>query len=419
MSRRPSMQALSVDLAVAARAIAEQIATTGERAWIVGGAPRDLALGLSPHEIDMASRVDPDRIQALFERTTPLGRAFGTVIVHVAGADIEHTTFRTESAYTNARRPDVVHFGASVEEDARRRDFTCNAIFLDPLSDEVRDPEHGLADLDARVLRCVGDPRERFREDALRPLRMARFAGGLGLEPTPATIEAARAEAAGLAGVSRERVLREFIGMFRRAGAAVAVRWMAHCALLEHALPGSRALGAEDRRLAALAQTGEPAGTELGLALLLGPLPEDLDRLEISLGLLEGLKVSRHTHTVVLDAWRLASLLQSETMPPRSTRLRSMRRPGFDTALAWLAAWSKSEALDGARFEDLSAERAALTPGEIAPARLVEALDLACLGVAPGPAYGAILRDLETEQLELRVNTRDEALRWLAARLAR
>lgn len=410
------MQALSVDLARAARGIADRIATTGERAWIVGGAPRDLALGLSPREIDMASRVDPDRIQALFERTTPLGRAFGTVIVHVDRVDVEHTTFRTESAYTDARRPDVVFFGASVEEDARRRDFTCNAIFLDPLTDEVRDPERGLDDLERRVLRCVGDPRERFREDALRPLRMARFAGGLGLEPTPATIEAARAEAAGLANVSRERVLREMIGIFRRTGAAVAVRWMAQCALLEHALPGSRDLGAESRRVEALAHVREPAGTELGLALLVGPPPEELDRLETSLGLLEGLKVSRNTHTVVLDAWRLASELQRAPALPRATRLRAMRRPGFDTALAWLAAWSKSEARDDRRWTDLVAERASLGSTELAPARLVEPADLAGLGIAPGPAYGAILRDLETEQLELRVRTRDEALAWLASR---
>jgi len=413
------MQALSVDLARAARTLGELIATTGERAWIVGGAPRDLALGLAPREIDMASRVEPDRIQALFERTTPLGRAFGTVIVHIAGADVEHTTFRTESAYTDARRPDVVHFGASVEEDARRRDFTCNAIFLDPLTDEVRDPEHGLDDLDARVLRCVGDPRERFREDALRPLRMARFAGGLGLEPTSATIEAARAEAPGLAAVSRERVLRELIGMFRRAGAAVAVRWMAQCELLEHALPGSRLLGDEERRSAALAHAVEPTGTELGLALLLGPSPENLDRLDVPLELLTGLKVSRHTHTVVLDAWRLARELRSDPTPARSTRVRAMRRPGFATAVAWLTAWSKCEGPDAAPWEVLARERAASAPSDLEPARLVDAADLASSGLAPGPIYGAILRDLETEQLELRLRTRDEALRWLATRITR
>lgn len=189
------MQELSPDLARAARAIAERVASAGARAWIVGGAPRDLALGLAPHEIDMASSLEPDAIQALFPRTTPLGRAFGTVIVHLGSADVEHTTFRTESGYADARRPDEVRFGASVEEDARRRDFTCNAIYLDPRNDEVRDPEHGLDDLEGKRLACVGDARERFREDALRPLRMARFAGGLGMEPTPETADAARAEA--------------------------------------------------------------------------------------------------------------------------------------------------------------------------------------------------------------------------------
>jgi len=177
-------------------------------------------------------------------------------------------------------------------------------------------------------------------------------------------------------------------------------------------------LGAEDRRLKALEHVREPAGTELGLALLLGPSPEELDRLETSLGLLDRLKVSRNTHTVVLDAWRLASELQSASALSRATRLRAMRRPGFDAALAWLTAWWSAEARDGARWEELVAERAASSPTEIVPAKLVEPADLARLGVAPGPAYGAILRDLETEQLELRVRTRDEALAWLAARVA-
>jgi len=419
MSRRPAMQDLSPVLATAARAIAERVASAGGRAWIVGGAPRDLALGLAPHEIDMASALDPDRIQALFPRTTPLGRAFGTVIVHLGGVDVEHTTFRTESGYADARRPDEVRFGASVEEDARRRDFTCNAIYLDPLDGEVRDPEHGLADLESRRLACVGDARERFREDALRPLRMARFAGGLGLEPTPETADAARSEAEGLRRVSRERVLRELSGMFRRRGAAVCVGWMERCGLLEPSLPGYAALGGGARRSAAIAGLAEPAGTEKGLAVLLGPAPEDLADAAASRAILSALRVSRMTSTCVEDAWRLAAEARADAAPLRSTRLRWMRRPGFEVAIAWLAAWARADAGDAARWTALDAERAALAPGEIEPARLLEAADLARRGIAPGPRYGEILRELETEQLDLRVNTRDEALAWLERRVVR
>ncbi len=414
MFRRPAMQELSPDLARAARAIADRVASAGSRAWIVGGAPRDLALGLAPHEIDMASSLEPDAIQALFPHTTPLGRAFGTVIVHLGGADVEHTTFRTESGYADARRPDEVRFGASVEEDARRRDFTCNAIYLDPRNDEVRDPEHGLDDLEGKRLACVGDARERFREDALRPLRMARFAGGLGMEPTPETADAARAEADGLRRVSRERVLRELSGMFRRPGAAVCVGWMERCGLLEPALPGHAALGGGARRSAAIAGLAEPAGTEKGLAVLLGPAPEDLADAAGSRAILAALRVSRTTGTCVEDAWRLALEMRSDAAPARSTRLRWMRRPGFDVAVAWLAAWSRADRIDGARWSGIAAERAALAAHELEPARLLEAADLARRGIAPGPRFGELLRALETEQLDLRVRTRDEALAWLA-----
>ncbi len=422
MSRAPAMQDLSPDLARAARAIAEGIGADGGRAWIVGGAPRDLILGGSPHEIDMASELDPDRIQALFPRTTPLGRAFGTVIVHLQGVDVEHTTFRTESEYADGRRPDAVRFGASVEEDALRRDFTCNAIFLDPLNDEVRDPVGGIADLAARRLACVGDPGERFREDALRPLRMARFAGGLGLEPTAATAEAARQEAEGLRRVSRERVLRELAGMFRRPGAAVCVGWMERCGLLEPALPGfgalgrgaPGALGAGALRTRAVAALREPAGTERGLAVLLGPTPEDLADPSSSRALLVALRTSRLTQTTVEDGWRLAGEVLADRAPTRATRLRWMRRPGFDVGVAWLEAWSRAAGAGDGPSPALIAERASLTPGELEPQRLLEAADLARHGIAAGPRYGEILRALETEQLDLRVHTRDEALAWLA-----
>jgi hypothetical protein len=418
MSRSPSMQDLSPLLARASRAIADRIASAGGRAWIVGGAPRDLVLGRAPIEIDMASALDPDRIQALFPRTTPLGRAFGTVIVHLDGVDVEHTTFRTESEYADGRRPDSVRFGASVEEDARRRDFTCNAIFLDPRTDEVRDPVGGLHDLAARRLACVGDARERFREDALRPLRMARFAGGLGLEPSSETAEAARAEAEGLHKVSRERVLRELVAMFRRPGAAVATAWMERCGLMEPALPGFAGLGGGPRRHAAVAALPEAAGTERGLAVLIGPTPEAVGDLSLSRRILESLRTSRLTTTCVEDGWRLAAEVLGEAAPARATRLRWMRRPGFDVGTAWLAAWSAADPSTGSgvrngRAAALIAERATLTPRDIEPRRLLDAGDLARRGLAPGPSYGALLRALETEQLDLRVRTRDEALAWL------
>src|SRR5262245_13356451 len=171
--QRPTVAHLPGELARAARAIAVVLARAGRRGWLVGGAVRGLALGVEPRDADLATAATPDEIERLFPRTYAVGKAFGTVVVHSGAADVQVTTFRTESAYKDARRPDEVRFGTSLEEDAARRDFTCNALYLDPLSDEFRDPTGGLDDLELRRLRCVGDPARRFAEDGLRLLRLA------------------------------------------------------------------------------------------------------------------------------------------------------------------------------------------------------------------------------------------------------
>src|SRR6185503_18536023 len=141
----------------------------------VGGAVRDLALGLPPHDVDLASRLTPDELEGRFPKSASVGRAFGSMVLVVDGIPLQHTTFRSEHGYADARRPDQVRYGATLEEDASRRDFTCNALYLDPLSDELCDPQEGLADLRSALLRCVGDPAARFAEDGLRILRLARF----------------------------------------------------------------------------------------------------------------------------------------------------------------------------------------------------------------------------------------------------
>ena len=220
----PSMRALDPRLARAARSIAERVRSLGHRAWLVGGAVRDLALERRVQDVDMAAAARPEAIEAAFPRTSAIGRSFGTIQVRVDDVPVELTTFRSDSGYGDRRRPDRVAYGRTLEEDARRRDFTCNALYLDPLSDELRDPEGGLADLEARHLRCVGEARARFREDGLRLLRMARFAGSLDLEIDAATLAAARGEADSLVGVSAERVVGELRRAFSRPGGARALR---------------------------------------------------------------------------------------------------------------------------------------------------------------------------------------------------
>jgi tRNA nucleotidyltransferase/poly(A) polymerase len=413
------MQGLSPELARAARDVARRVAAAGARAWIVGGAVRDLALGAAPVEIDMASALVPEAVEHAFGRTVPLGRAFGTLLLHAEGCDVEHTTFRSESGYSDRRRPDLVRFGTSVAEDASRRDFTCNAIYLDPLTDEVQDPTGGLPDLEARRLATVGDARARFAEDALRPLRMARFAAALELEPDPAALRGARELAPGLGEVSRERVLRELEALFRRGrGAARFLELLEACALLEPALPGFEGLHGRDHaaRRRALAALPAAPGTAAGVGVLLGPDPRrGADRAGIT-ALVEGLRASRALQAELERAWGIGLEAWGAAGPARSLRVRWMRNPGFDAALSWLVAWSAAHERDAGPWRALERERADLGAQGLTPVALLAAGDLAAAGVPRGPAWGEILRELETLQLDGALTTRAEALEWLARR---
>jgi tRNA nucleotidyltransferase/poly(A) polymerase len=405
MIRRPAMQDLSGALAAAARAIGERIATRGARAWVVGGAVRDLALGRAPKDVDLASELHPEDVEALFPSTVPVGKAFGTILILQDGLPVEHTTFRTESGYSDRRRPDKVEFGRSVEEDSARRDFTCNALYLDPVSGENADPQGGLADLERGVLRCVGDARARFQEDGLRLVRMARFAGALDLEPAPGLLEAALQSRGALAGVAPERVLRELERIFTRPGHARALELLARAGLVGELFPG---LALDDERRSAFERLPAAAGLECGLALLFqGDLAEGRRRLD-------ALRVSRETRQRVLDAWACLADLQRLDRARRSQRVRFERRPGFDVA------WPVAAALETDRelLDDLAAEKRALGPAGLAPAPWLRSQDLEAAGVPKGPRWGALLEAAETAQLDGRITSSREALEWLRAQLA-
>jgi tRNA nucleotidyltransferase/poly(A) polymerase len=401
MARRASMQDLSPQLARAARDIAGPLRDAGKRAWIVGGAPRDLVLGRTPKEIDMASAATPDEIEHIFTKVVPLGRPFGTVLVRAAGLDVQHTTFRSESGYSDARRPDRVEFGTSVEADSSRRDFTCNALYLDPLDDGFLDPQGGFSDLESRRLRCVGDPVERFREDGLRLLRLARFAAALGLEPTPETMAAARASADALRGVSRERVLAELEAMTGRPGTARAFALLADLGLLEPAVPGAvwEKTGTLVRRLP------DPPGLALGLAALLDPGVPDVERV------LDGLRASRACKRRVLEILHVEAAIDRAPGATRAERVRLLRDPGFDEALALRRARGPAPAADV-----LEREKAALGETGLHPAPLVVAADLEAAAIPRGPAWSRILEEAETLQLDGQITSRADALAWLALR---
>ena len=190
------------------REICRTLERAGHEAWCVGGAVRDAFLGIETLDWDIATSAHPEQVQKLFRRTIPVGIQFGTVgVLDKQGVLHEVTTFRHD-VETDGRHA-VVRFGASLTEDLARRDFTINAIALHPETLEVRDPFDGRADLEARVVRCVGDAAERMREDRLRALRALRFAGRFDFALEPATWDAIKESAPHLGRLSMERVKQE------------------------------------------------------------------------------------------------------------------------------------------------------------------------------------------------------------------
>src|SRR6185312_801657 len=166
---------------VTACRLVARLREAGHVAYFAGGCVRDLVRGDTPKDFDVATSAHPEEVQQIFSRTYAVGAHFGVIVVLENDFQFEVATFRSDGAYLDGRRPVEVHF-ASAEEDAARRDFTINGMFFDPEAGEVIDFVNGRADLEARLIRAIGDPVQRFTEDRLRILRAVRFATVLGFE---------------------------------------------------------------------------------------------------------------------------------------------------------------------------------------------------------------------------------------------
>lgn len=192
-------------------AICEKLKGAQKRAWIVGGCVRNSILGKPVADWDVCTDARPNELMKLFPRAIPTGLQHGTVTLVVRGHHYEITTLRGETTYTDGRRPDAVHFVDDITADLARRDFTINAIAVDPDSGEMVDPFDGRKDLDRKTIRCVGNPVERFSEDGLRVLRAARFSATLEFDVDPATFSAIEPTLDTFRKVSAERVRDEWI----------------------------------------------------------------------------------------------------------------------------------------------------------------------------------------------------------------
>ncbi|MEM9383382.1 MAG: CCA tRNA nucleotidyltransferase, partial [Planctomycetota bacterium] len=355
---------------VPATEVARRLAGAGRRAWIVGGCVRDLVLERPLQDVDVVSAARPEEVEALFDRTVPVGRSFGIVVVVLDGVELEVATFRRERGYSDRRRPDEVEYADEPEVDAQRRDFTCNALFLDPLDGTLFDPTGGLDDLRAGVLRAVGDARARFREDGLRILRMARFLASLHLQPAAELLDAAREESASLDGVSAERVLDELGKVFRGAAPWVALRALREGGHAARCLPGwGEDEGVDEQRTGVLEFLGDAPGLALGLAVLLEPAPLGAgDRATRVEGTLEATTLLRASRSDARDAAALvglrASLEEAATAPrpsgteERGARVALWREGGREDALRLTRGWARvaGDAARAARLDALQAE---------------------------------------------------------------
>lgn len=212
-----------VETPIQPKRVVEQLQALGHEAYLVGGCVRDSILGRTPKDWDVATSATPDEVKRAFDKVIPTGIDFGTVTVlmddgygDAATMPIEVTTFRGDGSYTDGRRPDSVNFVESIELDLMRRDFTINAMAWDPVRRRLVDPYGGQADLQAKVIRCVGSPSERFQEDRLRVLRAIRFAITLDFQIEPHTFFGVLYTLdQGLGGVASERRQVEFLKMLR------------------------------------------------------------------------------------------------------------------------------------------------------------------------------------------------------------
>lgn len=363
----------------------------GHAAYAVGGCVRDSLLGLAPHDWDLCTSARPEQVMALFgeEKCIPTGLQHGTVTVKQGGRLYETTTFRTEGAYSDGRHPDAVCFVPDVREDLARRDFTINAMAYSA-EEGLIDPFGGRDDLAAHLVRAVGEPERRFEEDALRILRLYRFAARFGFAIDPATGAAARALGPHLDCVSAERIQEELLKLLAAPRPGIYLEPAVLAVILPELEPEK-----QPERFAELCRTIdriEPTAENVParLAALLWPLGEAgarkaLRKLKCSNALTDEVTaLERETPgtpntTLTVQAKRLLGRYELPTIK-RLTALCSARHPEQTGAFAALRA----------EAEQLTAENACCRVSQLA----VNGRDLMAAGVRPGPGLRQVLNAL-------------------------
>ena len=217
--------------------ILQQLRDAGHQAYWVGGCVRDLLMGQSPKDYDIATNARPEQVMTLFPRTIPVGAKFGVILVPEEGHSIEVSTFRSDGIYDDGRHPNLVVYSDDPREDVLRRDFTINGMLFDPIEEKILDFVGGQSDLQNKIIRAIGQPRQRFREDKLRLMRAVRFAARLQFQIEKETRLALEEQAGQVVKVSPERIRDELLRILCEGYASRGLHLLEETGLLGYLLP--------------------------------------------------------------------------------------------------------------------------------------------------------------------------------------
>jgi len=424
-----------------ANSICETLQRAGFQAYLVGGCVRDLLLRREPADYDVTTDAKPDQVLQLFPDSLAVGAQFGVILVKAAGAIVEVATFREDLGYSDGRHPDQVRYASRPEDDVSRRDFTINGLLMRHDTGEVLDFVGGQADLEAHLIRAIGEPGRRFREDKLRMLRAVRFAARFGYEIEPETFAAIQAHAPEIHVVSAERIQEELSKVLTEGAARRACELLDESGLLQQVLPEISAMKGVPQppefhpegdvwihtRLM-LEELPPGSSRTLAWGVLLHdvgkpptfrPASETGDRIRFDSHVEVGVRMAgeicgrlkfsndetEQIQALVANHMKFKDVAQMR----KSTLKRFVRQPRFDEHLELhrLDCGASHGRIDA---YDLVRDFIASTPPEqVRPARLLTGDDLNEMGYAPGPEYQRILAALEDAQLEGSVGTRDQA----------
>ena len=404
----------------------------GHVAYFAGGCVRDQLMGLEPKDYDVATDAPPRRVRELFSNTQAVGAAFGVILVRHRGSQVEVATFRSDGEYRDGRHPSEVRF-TTAEEDAKRRDFTINGLFLDPLSGQVIDYVGGQEDLKAGRIRAIGDPIKRFEEDSLRLLRAVRFSARFGFPIEPATSAAIVEHAPQLKRVSPERIAEELRIMLSAPTKDQAWRMLWELRLARVVFRFLRRENPHDSVGAFLfdhVQPGEPV--PFGLALAAGTLcyrmrteqPKDVRTLlakrEVDAAvraMRQSLRISNEESEQMRGTLSALEPLLADDPAGVAPLKRFLAGPTAGLSRTLLEAIAAS-GLFVEQITRLRTELAELEKTEFAPPPLLNGDVLMQLGLTPGPIFKRILDAVYDAQLEERVRAPEEA-QQLALQLAK